>query len=564
MVHVAREMQRREMSLPLLIGGATTSAKHTAVKIAPNYRNVIVYVPDASRCAGVVDRLMNLQSRKELDRENRKNQQQLVRSFERRSLANLVPYEQAVAARFPTDWNDVPIDRPAFLGTRILDVPLETLVDYIDWSPFFLTWELKGKYPAILNDPKLGEAARRLLDDGRALLDRIVKQRLLTARAVYGFWPAAAVGDDIVLYTDESRTVERARLHTLRQQWERKGQKHFHALADYIAPAGSGREDYIGAFAVTAGHGVDAMAAAFEADHDDYQSIMVKALADRLAEALAEWSHRKARADWGYGNSENLDIADLLREKYRGIRPAPGYPAQPDHSEKATLWQLLDPLFRTPEDTLLRGRSTTSRSSRTLRRPQRHVRRTSPALASAQSRLRPGHVVRTAGKLIERRIAWEVLDAQHREDRLVGNVVDDGFPKILIGGENIRTGRRHDEPGPRFQFFFKLSFAPAGIAAEHLQRRIAPGDQILERLALHGKVKSAGDLLLRKLLVRVDGDHGADQRSAQIQRLFGGTGSVGDLFPHVADGGIARPIQHDAKSPVLIVLENENDRLGKI
>ncbi len=343
MVHVASEMQRRSFTLPLLIGGATTSAKHTAVKIAPAYNRETIHVIDASRAAGVVDQLLNPEAKPLLDRRNREEQRQLAESYRQRQSVHLVPYEQAVANRFKTDWQAVRIDTPSFLGRRVLDrFPLERLVEFIDWSPFFLTWELKGKYPKILSDPKYGEAATRLFDDARRLLDRIVREKLLTARGVYGFWPVAAIGDDIAVYSDESRASEIARIHTLRQQWERKGQSAFFALADFIAPVESGRRDYLGAFAVTAGIGCDDLVHSFEADHDDYNAIMAKALADRLAEAFAEFLHKQARTDWGYGREEKLSSDDLIEEKYRGIRPAPGYPACPDHTEKRTVFDLLE------------------------------------------------------------------------------------------------------------------------------------------------------------------------------------------------------------------------------
>jgi 5-methyltetrahydrofolate--homocysteine methyltransferase len=224
----------------------------------------------------------------------------------------------------------------------VSDASLAELCKYIDWSPFFLTWELKGKYPRILDDPHLGEAAQKLFDDAGSLLGRIVDKKLLKAHAVYGFWPAASQGDDIIVYDDNARTGEIGRFHTLRQQWERKGQEAFYSLADFIAPVESGRNDYIGAFAVTAGIGCDELAARFDREHDDYNSIMTKALADRLAEALAEWLHVRARREWGFGQSERLTNEELIDEKYRGIRPAPGYPAQPDHTEKRTIFRLLD------------------------------------------------------------------------------------------------------------------------------------------------------------------------------------------------------------------------------
>jgi 5-methyltetrahydrofolate--homocysteine methyltransferase len=222
------------------------------------------------------------------------------------------------------------------------DVPLEEILRYIDWSPLFQAWQLKGKYPRILEDAQYGEVARRLLDDAQSLLARIISGRRLTAHAVYGFWPAAADGDDIVVFADDDRRDELTRFHMLRQQWERKGQKDFRSLADYVAPLNSGREDYLGAFAVTAGIGAAELAETYQREHDDYNAIMVKALADRLAEALAEMLHKKARADWGYGAEERLSDEELIAEKYRGIRPAPGYPACPDHTEKRLLFELLD------------------------------------------------------------------------------------------------------------------------------------------------------------------------------------------------------------------------------
>jgi 5-methyltetrahydrofolate--homocysteine methyltransferase len=292
---------------------------------------------------GVVEKLINPEARPQLATENRELQKQLVASHEKRQEAKLAPYAEALARRFRTDWATVDIPQPEFIGTRLLDdVSLTTLLEYIDWSPFFLTWELKGKFPRIFEDPTLGEAARKLFDDARRLLDRIDTERQLSARGVYGFWPAASQGDDIIVYADESGGKELVRFHALRQQWERKGQDAFYSLADFIAPVESGRRDYIGAFAVTAGIGADELARRFERDHDDYNAIMVKALADRLAEAFAEWLHRSVRKQWGYGTTEQLTNEELIAEKYRGIRPAPGYPAQPDHTEKRTLFKLLD------------------------------------------------------------------------------------------------------------------------------------------------------------------------------------------------------------------------------
>ncbi len=342
MVNVASEMQRRGLSLPLLIGGATTSEKHTAVKIAPKYDLPVIHVLDASRSVPVVDRWMNGQTRPKLAQENRDKQHQLVADYQRRQI-KLVPYADALEARFPTEWTSVQLARPAFSGMRILDnFPIRRLVDYVDWTPFFWTWELKGKYPAIFDDPIVGPEARRLHDDALRMLDRIITERLLTARGIYGFWPANSEGDDVLVYADATRAEELTRFSMLRQQWQRKDQVHFRSLADYIAPLDSRRDDFIGAFAVSAGFGCDELCARFDAEHDDYNSILAKSIADRLAEAFAELLHEQARRDWGYGRAELLSHEEIIKEKYRGIRPAPGYPACPDHTEKLGLWELMD------------------------------------------------------------------------------------------------------------------------------------------------------------------------------------------------------------------------------
>jgi 5-methyltetrahydrofolate--homocysteine methyltransferase len=342
MVHVAKEMKRRGFKTPLLIGGATTSAKHTAVRIAPQYDHATIHVLDASRCVGVVDRLLSDDLRDAFGKENQQLQRQLVASFEAHQ-HTLLPYQEAKKRKFKTDWSAARIDVPSFTGLRTLrDFPLAEIESYIDWTPFFQAWELKGKYPKIFEDPTVGPVARELFDDAQKLLREIIEGKLLTAHAVYGFWPANSDGDDIILYADESRTRELVRFHTLRQQWERKGQEEFRALSDYIAPVDSGRADYLGAFALTAGIGAAELCAKFEAQHDDHSSILVKALADRLAEAFAELLHAQARRDWGYGVEESLTSQELIEEKYRGIRPAPGYPSQPDHTEKRTLFKLLD------------------------------------------------------------------------------------------------------------------------------------------------------------------------------------------------------------------------------
>ena len=281
-------------------------------------------------------------AREEFSRANREAQTRDVENFKRRQETKLVPYAVACGKRWTTDWATTPIDVPEFLGVRTLQkVPLTELIPFIDWSPFFMSWELRGKYPAIFNDPIVGVEARKLHRDALDLLDLIVRDDALVAKGVYGLFAANSVGDDIAVFTDESRTTEIGRVHTLRQQWERKGQDVFHALADFVAPVESGRKDYLGAFAVTAGHGCDELCRKYDAELDDYSSIMVKAIADRLAEACAEWLHAKVRREWGYGRAESLSREDMIEEKYRGIRPAPGYPACPDHTEKQALFDWL-------------------------------------------------------------------------------------------------------------------------------------------------------------------------------------------------------------------------------
>ncbi|MBK6510889.1 MAG: methionine synthase [Haliea sp.] len=346
MAHVAAEMQRLQFTVPLMIGGATTSKAHTAVKIAPQYDgDVVVYVPDASRSVAVVTQLVG------------QGKAQFVRDIHeeyivvRERVANRKPrekelrYAEAVANAPRFDWDAYQPPRPTFIGTRVFDhFPLAELVDTIDWTPFFITWELSGKFPAILEDDVVGAQARELYQDAQAMLKRIVDEKLLTAKAVVGFWPASRSGtDDIAVYADESRTEAIAILHHLRQQTEKPDGKYNASLADYVAPAGSGAEDYIGGFCVTTGHGVEELAAEFLAQHDDYNSILLKSLADRLAESFAEYLHRMVRRElWGYAPDETLSVSELIEEKYRGIRPAPGYPACPDHTEKATLFRLLN------------------------------------------------------------------------------------------------------------------------------------------------------------------------------------------------------------------------------
>jgi 5-methyltetrahydrofolate--homocysteine methyltransferase len=342
MVHVAEEMKRRELDLPLLIGGATTSRQHTAVKIAPAYGAPTVHVLDASRAVGVVSRLLDAGGREELDRDNRAAQERERALHSGKQQQPLVPIEKARATGPRFDWRAEDVATPAFFGRRTLeDVSLETLREYIDWTFFFSAWQLKGRFPKILDHPTRGQAARELYGHANELLDRIIGEKLLTASGVYGFWPAASEGDDIVLYADETRERECERFPMLRQQARREG-AHL-CLADFVAPRDSGLRDAIGAFAVTAGLGADELASRFESEHDDYHAIMAKALADRLAEAFAEYLHARVRREWGYGRDEALDAEDLIAERYRGIRPAFGYPACPDHSEKRRLFALLRP-----------------------------------------------------------------------------------------------------------------------------------------------------------------------------------------------------------------------------
>jgi 5-methyltetrahydrofolate--homocysteine methyltransferase len=343
MVHVAGEMDRRGLNLPLLIGGATTSKRHTGVKIAPAYKHETIHVIDASRAVPVVGALMKPDTREALNRQNRKDQQEIREQFENRAGMPLLTYEEALRHKLHTEWDDHHIAVPEFIGRRALkEFPLQKLVPYIDWSPFFHTWEMRGRYPDLLQDPARGPAARELFANAQELLKEIVEKKLFTAHGVYGFFPANSDGDDIAVYEDVTRTKELARLHTLRQQKDNQRGKPQLALADFIAPRESGHVDYIGAFAVTAGHGCQELAERFEKEQDPYNSIMVKALADRLAEAFAEYLHKQARAEWGYGKNEKLSPDDLIQEKYRGIRPAPGYPAQPDHTEKPIIFDLLN------------------------------------------------------------------------------------------------------------------------------------------------------------------------------------------------------------------------------
>jgi len=342
MVHVAREMERQGFKLPLLIGGATTSRAHTAVKIAPHYSEPVVHVLDASRAVPVTTSLLSEEGKPAFVAQHRAAYEAL-RKAHSAPRQKVVSLETARKRRTPIEWHAEDLPVPAFTGVRVLDnFPLATLRQFIDWSPFFHAWELKGVYPRILEDEKQGEQARQIFSEANALLDRIIEQKLITARGVYGFFPANAVGDDVELYTDGTRVKALERFHFLRQQANREGSEPCRSLADFIAPKETGLQDYIGGFAVTSGIGLKELCDGFRAQHDDYNAIMAEAIADRLAEAFAECLHKRVREEWGYGCGEGLSNADLIHEKYRGIRPAAGYPACPDHTEKGPLWRLLD------------------------------------------------------------------------------------------------------------------------------------------------------------------------------------------------------------------------------
>jgi 5-methyltetrahydrofolate--homocysteine methyltransferase len=346
MCHVAAEMEREGFDLPLLIGGATTSRVHTAVKISPNYhRSQAIYVTDASRAVGVVSNLMSPDERPKAIARVREEYARMAESHARgRAEKARTSIADARANRLKLDWANYVPPRPSFVGTRVFtSYDLAELAKYIDWTPFFQAWELKGQYPRILQDDKYGEAARHLFEDAQAMLKQLIEEKWLKANAVVGFWPANSIGDDIELYADDGRAKILATLHTLRQQMEKDSARANLALADFVAPKASGVADYVGGFAVTAGIGEEDVARRFERANDDYSKIMVKALADRLAEAFAEALHEKVRRElWAYAPDEKLTNEQLIAEDYAGIRPAPGYPAQPDHTEKRTLFKLLD------------------------------------------------------------------------------------------------------------------------------------------------------------------------------------------------------------------------------
>jgi 5-methyltetrahydrofolate--homocysteine methyltransferase len=342
MVHVAREMERQGFKLPLLIGGATTSRAHTAVKIAPHYSEPVVHILDASRAVPVTISLLSDEGKSAFVEQHRADYEALRKAHSAPKLS-VVSLEAARKRRTLIKWRAEDLPTPSFTGVRVLDnFSLATLREFIDWSPFFHTWGLKGIYPRILDHPEHGTQARQVFTEGNALLDLIVEKKLITARGVYGFFPANAVGDDVELYTDNTRGTVLERFHFLRQQSNKEGGEPCRSLADFIAPKETGLPDHIGAFAVTSGIGLKELCDSYRSAHDDYNAIMAEALADRLAEAFAECLHKRVRDEWGYGSAEGLSKADLIQEKYRGIRPAAGYPACPDHTEKGPLWRLLN------------------------------------------------------------------------------------------------------------------------------------------------------------------------------------------------------------------------------
>ena len=350
MVHVAKELTRQGVDLPLLIGGATTSKAHTAIKINPHYEHPVVYVPNASRSVSVVSSLLSKELREGLVAQVEKDYETVIRQHERkRQSTEYISFEQARANRFDGDWLNYQPPKPKKLGIHEWqDISLATLRDYIDWTPYFLTWQLHGKFPAILKHEVVGEEASRVYADANALLDRLIETDEIKAKAVFGLFPANSQQESIEVYADESREQTLEVLHQLRQQVKTRNQSPNYCLSDFVAPKDSGVNDYVGAFAVTAGFGADELAERFLAEHDDYNNILVKAVADRLAEALAEYLHQQVRKEyWGYAEDEALTNEDLIREKYQGIRPAPGYPACPEHTEKAKLWQLLQVEQRT-------------------------------------------------------------------------------------------------------------------------------------------------------------------------------------------------------------------------
>ena len=346
MVHVAKEMEKQNFRLPLLIGGATTSRIHTAVKIDPNYSGPVVHVLDASRSVPVAGELINPETKRDY-KEKIKDEYQKLREdhASRKQTKSYISFEEAQKNKFAIDWENTDIIKPPQLGNLVFnDYSLEEISRYIDWTPFFQTWMLKGKYPKIFEDKTVGQEARKLFDDAQHMLAEIISNKSLIANSVVGMYAANNINtDDVAVYCDENSREELTRFHFLRQQGKKGKNLPNLSLADYIAPESSGKQDYLGAFAVTSGIGLELLIEAYKKDHDDYKEIMVKALADRLAEAFAELMHEKVRKElWGYVAAENLSNDELIREKYQGIRPAPGYPACPDHTEKRTLFDLLE------------------------------------------------------------------------------------------------------------------------------------------------------------------------------------------------------------------------------
>jgi len=343
MIYNASEMERQGFKTPLLIGGATTSKAHTAIKIAPAYSGVVSHVQDASLVVNVCNDLLNPEKYERIATELQEKHEELRKLHaSTQQKTKYIPIEKARSKGFKSDWEKTRIDVPEKLGTEIIEVPVEEIIPYIDWSPLFWVWELKGSYPKILEHKKWGEQAKTIFDDAQNLLTQIVKEKRFRPRAVISFWPANSSGDDIEIYSDNSRDKVISKFYTLRQQKEKGDSETYIALSDFVAPKESGREDYIGGFVVTSGEEVEEFSDTFKKNNDDYSAIMVQAIGDRIAEALAEMMHKRVRDKWGYGDEENLSPQDLIKEKYRGIRPAPGYPSCPDHTEKGTLWKLLD------------------------------------------------------------------------------------------------------------------------------------------------------------------------------------------------------------------------------
>ncbi|MDE0519418.1 MAG: cobalamin-dependent protein, partial [Candidatus Dadabacteria bacterium] len=342
MVYNAKEMEREGFSIPLLIGGATTSRAHTAIKIAPGYSGIVDHVADASLVVGACNEMLDPEkARLYMEKLEESNLEQKRRFEKARSQTEYASIEEAREKAFPTDWDNIAIECPGRLGVFVFDsISLEEVAGYIDWSPFFWAWELKGVFPKILEHPERGSQAKKLYQDGQTLLKRIILEKVFTPRAVVGIFRANSVGDDVEIYGEERQAL--ATFHFLRQQEMRSKEGHYYCLSDYIVPSASRREDYMGGFVVTAGEGVEQFSEDFKRKGDDYNSIMTSVLGDRIAEALAEMIHKKVRDLWGYGKDEKLSSEDLINEKYRGIRPAPGYPSCPDHTEKKILWDLLE------------------------------------------------------------------------------------------------------------------------------------------------------------------------------------------------------------------------------